>query len=155
MCEELNLTMAGKIDFAKPEILLGDVEILESFRQQARLLTRVNVSGVGLSIIELMIRLSQDVALTSDYISPMPFTLPESISTLEKLPCSQKFHSNMTHYLELGLLREISTTLHLLMQELKPLEEIQTPKSDLKPLTCSLLKQRAHHLSANLPHSTN
>lgn len=155
MCEELNLTAAGKIDFAKPEILLGDVEILESFRQQARLLTRVNVSGVGLSVIEFTIRPSRDVASTSDYISPMPSTSPEGISTLEKLPCSRKFHLNMTRCPELGPSGEISTTLHLLMRELKPSEEILTPKSDLKLHTCLSSKQRAHHLSVDLPRSTN
>ena len=27
MCEELNLTAVGKIDFVKPEILLGDIAL--------------------------------------------------------------------------------------------------------------------------------
>ena len=155
MCEELNLTAVGKIDFAKPEILLGDVEILESFKEQARLLTRVNVSGVGISIIRLMNRLSRDVGSTSDYILLMQFTSPESISTLEKLPCSRKSHSNMTSCPELGPSGEVSTTLHLLTRELKPSEVIITPKSDLKLHSCWWWKRGAHRLSANSPRSTN
>ena len=50
MCEELNLVAAGRIDFAKSEILLGEIELLESFKQQARLLSRVNVSKVVFSV---------------------------------------------------------------------------------------------------------
>jgi len=46
ICKELNLTVAGTIQFAEADILLGDIAILDSFRQQIELVHHVNVSGV-------------------------------------------------------------------------------------------------------------
>ena len=50
MCEELNLTAAGTIQFAEADVLLGDIAILDSFRQQIELVRHVNVSGVRIRI---------------------------------------------------------------------------------------------------------
>jgi len=50
MCEELNLVAAGTIQFAEADVLLGDVAILDSFRQQIELVRHVNVSGVRIRI---------------------------------------------------------------------------------------------------------
>jgi hypothetical protein len=46
MCEELNLISAGTIEFAEADVLLGDVSILDSFKQQVDLVRHVNVSAV-------------------------------------------------------------------------------------------------------------
>ena len=46
MCEELNLTVAGEIHFAETQILLQNIQIPNSFKEQVRLLTRVNISKV-------------------------------------------------------------------------------------------------------------
>jgi len=51
MCEELNLTSAGKIDFAETEILLRGITIPDSFKQQSHLIRLVNVSGVCISLL--------------------------------------------------------------------------------------------------------
>jgi hypothetical protein len=51
MCEELNLTSVGKIDFAESEILLDGITIPGSFKEQVRIITKVNVSKVPLSIL--------------------------------------------------------------------------------------------------------
>jgi hypothetical protein len=46
MCEELNLMHAGTIQFAETNVLLGDVKLSESFKEQVKIVGRVNVSGV-------------------------------------------------------------------------------------------------------------
>jgi hypothetical protein len=46
MCRMLNLTAAGTIDFADTKTILGDIVIPESFKQQTRLISKVNLSGV-------------------------------------------------------------------------------------------------------------
>lgn len=45
MCEELNLTDTGTIEFAETDVL-GDISILDSFKQQIKFVSHVNVSGV-------------------------------------------------------------------------------------------------------------
>ena len=46
MCEELNITFAGTINFAETGILLCGIQIPDLFMQQVRLLTKVNISKV-------------------------------------------------------------------------------------------------------------
>ena len=46
MCRELNLTTVGTLDFADTQILLHDVTIPESFKQQASLVRKISLSGV-------------------------------------------------------------------------------------------------------------
>lgn len=46
MCEELNLISVGTIEFAKANILLDNISILDSFKQQVDLVRHVNVSAV-------------------------------------------------------------------------------------------------------------
>ena len=46
MCERLNLTTTGTIEFAEADVLFGDVLILDSCEQQIKLVSHVNVSGV-------------------------------------------------------------------------------------------------------------
>ena len=46
MCEQLNLTATGTIEFAEADVLLGDISILDSFKEQIKLVSHVNVSGV-------------------------------------------------------------------------------------------------------------
>ena len=50
MCEGLNITAAGGITFAETDVLLGTIPILDSFKQQIKLVSHVNVSGVYISI---------------------------------------------------------------------------------------------------------
>jgi hypothetical protein len=46
MCEEINLMGAGTIQFADTNVLLGDVKLSESFKEQVKIVSRLNVSGV-------------------------------------------------------------------------------------------------------------
>ena len=46
MCRKLNLVSQGAINFADTEVLLGGVQIPESFKQQAELLKETSLSGV-------------------------------------------------------------------------------------------------------------
>jgi hypothetical protein len=46
MCEEINLMGAGTIQFAETNVLLGDIKLSESFKEQVKIVSRVNVSGV-------------------------------------------------------------------------------------------------------------
>ena len=46
MCEELNLTSVSTIEFAEKDVLLGDISILDSFKEPIKLVSHVNVSGV-------------------------------------------------------------------------------------------------------------
>ena len=46
ICKELNLTTVGTIQFADADVLLGDIPILDSFRQQIELVRHVNASAV-------------------------------------------------------------------------------------------------------------
>lgn len=51
MCEELNLTAAGNIDFVESEILLDGITIPDSFKEQVRIVRKINVSKVSLSLL--------------------------------------------------------------------------------------------------------
>ena len=46
MCEELNLISVDTIEFVEADVLLGDISILDSFKQQVDLVRHVNVSAV-------------------------------------------------------------------------------------------------------------
>ena len=50
MCKELNLKSGGTIQFAEPDVLLGDIAIPDSFRQQVELVRHINVSAVRILI---------------------------------------------------------------------------------------------------------
>jgi hypothetical protein len=155
MCEELNLTATGTIDFAKSEILLHGITIPNSFREQIRIIAQVNVSRVYLSIIGLMNRPSRDVDSISGYISQMQSTLPKNISKLGKLSCSLKSHLIMMICPELARSREVSSTLRLRTQELKRLGNVLMLKSDLKLHTCLWWRRRVDRASAETPRYIN
>jgi hypothetical protein len=46
MSEAINLMAAGTIEFADTNVLLGDVRLSESFREQVDIVNHVNVSKV-------------------------------------------------------------------------------------------------------------
>ena len=62
MCRQLNIINVDTIKFADTQVLLCDVKISESFKEQAELLRTASLSGVGfMSTCGLMNRRRQDV----------------------------------------------------------------------------------------------